>query len=58
MRLTVLGGTGGWPTAGTACNGYLAELALARDADVFVAAWWQDILHRKGDLQIAWTPVS
>ncbi len=25
MRLTVLGGTGGWPTAGTACSGYLVE---------------------------------
>jgi ribonuclease BN (tRNA processing enzyme) len=25
MRLTVLGGTGGWPAAGTACSGYLAE---------------------------------
>jgi ribonuclease BN (tRNA processing enzyme) len=25
MRLTVLGGTGGWPAAGTACSGYLVE---------------------------------
>src|SRR5215472_16493043 len=25
MRVTVLGGTGGWPTAGTACSGYLVE---------------------------------
>src|SRR5947209_10669938 len=25
MRLTVLGGTGGWPAAGTACSGYLIE---------------------------------
>jgi ribonuclease BN (tRNA processing enzyme) len=25
MRLTVLGGCGGWPTAGTACSGYLVE---------------------------------
>lgn len=25
MRLTVLGGRGGWPTAGTACSGYLVE---------------------------------
>ena len=25
MRLVVLGGTGGWPTAGTACSGYLVE---------------------------------
>ena len=25
MRLTVLGGTGGWPAAGTACGGYLVE---------------------------------
>lgn len=25
MRLTVLGGCGGWPSAGTACSGYLVE---------------------------------
>jgi ribonuclease BN (tRNA processing enzyme) len=25
MRLTVLGGCGGWPAAGTACSGYLVE---------------------------------
>ncbi len=25
MRLTVLGGCGGWPAAGLACSGYLAE---------------------------------
>jgi ribonuclease BN (tRNA processing enzyme) len=25
MRLTVLGGCGGWPTAGQACSGYLVE---------------------------------
>jgi ribonuclease BN (tRNA processing enzyme) len=25
VRLTVLGGCGGWPTAGTACSGYLVE---------------------------------
>lgn len=25
MRLTVLGGCGGWPTAGTGCSGYLVE---------------------------------
>ena len=25
MRLTVLGGCGGWPAAGLACSGYLVE---------------------------------
>ena len=35
MRLTVLGGCGGWPAAGLACSGYLAE--LARGAGVFLA---------------------
>jgi glyoxylase-like metal-dependent hydrolase (beta-lactamase superfamily II) len=25
VRLTVLGGDGGWPRAGGACNGYLVE---------------------------------
>ncbi len=25
MRLTVLGGCGTWPAAGTACSGYLVE---------------------------------
>src|SRR5215469_8362441 len=25
MRLTVLGGCGGWPAAGQACSGYLVE---------------------------------
>jgi ribonuclease BN (tRNA processing enzyme) len=25
MRMTILGGCGGWPAAGSACSGYLVE---------------------------------